>query len=73
VPLPHEITPGAPEEWRLQLTTAHCQCDYIPYFDWSSEGNSGRYDVTLHNKPWRITASTGAKSAYPSGKGWTVF
>jgi hypothetical protein len=73
VPLPHEITDSGPEVWRLQLTTAHCQCDYIPYFDWSSEGSSGRYDVTLRNKPWRITASTGAKSAYPSGKSWTAF
>ena len=73
VPLPHEITASGPEVWRLQLTTSHCQCDYIPYFDWSSEGNSGRYDVTLRDKPWRITASTGAKSAYPSGKSWTPF
>jgi hypothetical protein len=73
VPLPHEITDSGPEVWRLQLTTAHCQCDYIPFFDWSSAGSSGRYDVTLRNKPWRITAATGAKSAYPSGKGWTAF
>lgn len=72
-PLPHLVTSGQPESWRLQVTTKRCECEYIPYFDWSSDNNAGRYDVTLRGQPWRVTATTNAVPAYQNGTGWTRF
>lgn len=58
VPLPHEVTESSPEQWRFQILTTNCDCTFVPYFTWSSDGNLGTFSVPDGSQPWRVTAVT---------------
>lgn len=74
VPLPHVVTESRPEQWRLRVTTADCNCTFMPYFTWSSDGNQGIFYVTNHSDPWRIAAVTKARRAIRGANGrWNPF
>jgi hypothetical protein len=39
VPLPHTVTESGPEQWHLRILTTTCDCTFVPYFTWSSDGH----------------------------------
>jgi hypothetical protein len=74
VPLPHTVTESSPEQWRLRILTANCDCAFVPYFTWSSDGNTGTFDVRDGSEPWRVAAVTRARPAFPGANGrWNPY
>jgi hypothetical protein len=72
VPLPHTVTESGPEQWRLRITTTNCDCTFVPYFTWSSDGNVGTFNILDGSKPWRVAAVTRAHPAFMGINGrWT--
>lgn len=70
-PLPHLLNDhSSVEVWRLLFNTRTCDCQFVPYFTWSSDGISGTYEVTNHGKPWRVTSVIGVQKATPLEHGW---
>jgi hypothetical protein len=63
VPVPHTVTESAPEQWRLRVLTTACDCTFVPYFTWSSDGNEGTFQITNGSGPWRVAAVTKARQA----------
>ncbi len=63
VPLPHVVSESDPEQWRLQVVTKECDCSFVPYFTWSSDGSQGTFYITNGSGPWRVAAVTKAKLA----------
>ena len=74
VPLPHTVTESGPEQWRLQILTANCDCAFIPYFTWSSDGNEGTFQIPDGSGPWRVAAATKARPALRDSSGrWNPY
>ena len=72
VPLPHTVTESGPEQWRLRIKTTNCDCTFVPYFTWSSDGNAGTFDIPDGSKPWQVAAVTRAHPAFRGANGrWT--
>jgi hypothetical protein len=69
VPLPHTVTESGPEQWRLRVSTTACDCTFVPYFTWTSDGNEGTFDITNGSRPWRVAAVTKARLATRSLNG----
>ena len=69
VPLPHTLSESSPEQWRLRILTTNCDCEFVPYFTWSSDGNEGTFQVTNGSAPWRVAAVTEARSATRGSNG----
>jgi hypothetical protein len=68
VPLPHSVTESAPEQWFLSLRTRTCHCSYIPYFDYTSDGVTARFEIKLGAGPWEVSApGAGSVPAYQTG------
>jgi hypothetical protein len=63
VPLPHVVTESSPEQWRIRILTTKCDCTFVPYFTWSSDGNQGTFEITNRSGPWRVAATTKAQPA----------
>jgi hypothetical protein len=57
VPLPHSLSETDVEEWILEITTKHCDCSFVPYIDYTSDGVAGRLDIRLGSRPWEVSAA----------------
>ena len=68
IPLPHVVTETGPEQWRLQILTATCDCTFVPYFTWSSDGSAGTFEITDGSGPWQVASAAKAHPAerFPS-------
>ena len=74
VPLPHVVTESSPEQWQLRILTTTCDCTFVPYFTWSSDGNQGTFEITNGSGPWRVAAITKARAAIRNISGqWTTY
>ena len=70
VPMPHVVSETDPEVWRLAVTTKQCDCLFLPYFDWTSGGNRGRYEIMNGKNVWEVTAVLpGSVPLYLNGPG----
>ena len=69
VPLPHTVSESSPEQWHLRFLTATCDCIFVPYFTWSSDGNVGTFQLTNGSGQWRVAATVKAQRAIRDSNG----
>jgi len=69
IPLPHTVTESSPEQWRIRILTTNCDCTFVPYFTWSSDGKVGTFEIPDGSQPWRIAAVTRSRAAMPGANG----
>jgi hypothetical protein len=71
-PLPYKLNDEDPTAvWNLQIVTYSCDCTYIPYFTYTSEGLPGTFEMPLHDgEPWRISADSAGKPVVRDGDGY---
>lgn len=75
VTLPHVVSSGATDAWRIQAQTASYDCDWVAYLDWRCGCRSGSIRLDDHGEPFRTAGIRRATwvTAMPESTHWSGF
>jgi hypothetical protein len=69
VPLPHKVSESGPEVWYIEAVTRGCDCQWVAYLDWSSDGKTGSTQIDDNGQPFRTVATTRSLNLTRTGSG----